>query len=97
VRITYHELVGREVIDRVGRTIGRIADIRAEMVDERLCVTGLLVGEPSLLGRVGLQRLEMLAVEAGVPDYFVPWHQVAAVDRQVRLSVTLQELQPLPE
>ena len=93
MRVTYHELVGRVVLDRGGRKVGRVADLRAAPMEGRLRVVGLLVGDAPLLARLGLGWLEAVAVEVGASDYFVPWHQVDSIGPRIRLKVTKGELQ----
>lgn len=81
-RTRYAELVGTIVVQADGRTLGRVADLIAERRGEALCVTGLLIGPGALLRRIAFRRSPF----GGAPlAQFVPWEQVARVDRQIHL------------
>jgi sporulation protein YlmC with PRC-barrel domain len=48
------ELLGREVVSESGEQLGQIHDVRGELVDGRLRVTGLCAGQPGFLERYGV-------------------------------------------
>lgn len=48
------ELLNRKVVTESGQTLGRIHDVRGELVDGHLRVTGLATGEMGLLERFGI-------------------------------------------
>jgi len=48
------ELLNRKVVTESGRQLGRVHDVRAELSDGRLRVTGLAAGELGLLERFGI-------------------------------------------
>lgn len=48
------ELLNREVVTESGRRLGRIHDVRGELVGGRLLVTGLIAGKLGILERYGI-------------------------------------------
>jgi sporulation protein YlmC with PRC-barrel domain len=48
------ELLGRQVVSESGERLGRVHDVRGELVDGRLRITGLAAGELGLLERYGV-------------------------------------------
>ena len=48
------QLLNRKVVTESGRTLGRVHDIRGQIVGRRLAVTGLVAGELGLLERYGI-------------------------------------------
>ena len=48
------ELLNRKVVTESGASLGRIHDIRGEIADGRLRVTGLAAGELGVLERFGI-------------------------------------------
>jgi sporulation protein YlmC with PRC-barrel domain len=48
------ELLGRRIVTESGRHLGRVHDVRAELADGRLRVTGLAAGGVGLLERYGV-------------------------------------------
>jgi len=50
----FSELLNRSVVDESGRRLGRIHDLRGELVAGRLRVTGLVAGELGILERYGI-------------------------------------------
>lgn len=95
MRATYHELVARAVVDAEGKHVGRVADLRAENVNGRLRVTGLLVGEEQLLARFGLQIAELVG-HGRLIGYFVPWPAIVSIDKRIKLRVGKESLERLP-
>jgi sporulation protein YlmC with PRC-barrel domain len=88
MQISYHGLVGREVIGASGKRLGRVADLEAERVGDDLRVVALLVGPVALFDRVWSARIGPLRLRPSR----VPWCDVARIERQVHLRV--QRLQP---
>jgi sporulation protein YlmC with PRC-barrel domain len=83
MQISYHDLVGREVIGAGGERLGRVADLEAERVADDLRVVALLVGLVALFARVWLARVGPLRLRPSR----VPWRDVARIERQVHLHV----------
>ncbi len=50
----FSELLNRSVVDESGRRLGRIHDLRGELVAGRLRVTGLVAGKLGILERYGI-------------------------------------------
>ena len=48
------QLLNRKVVTESGRTLGRVHDIRGQIVGRRLAVTGLVAGDLGLLERYGI-------------------------------------------
>jgi hypothetical protein len=48
------ELLNREVVSESGRRLGRVHDVRGELVEGRLRVTGLVAGKLGILERYGI-------------------------------------------
>ncbi len=82
MRVTYRQLLGREVVDRDGNRVGRVVDLVASSPDDRhLVVTGLLVGERGLAQRIDGVRHQWR------PKH-VRWRDIAELDdRRIRLRV----------
>jgi sporulation protein YlmC with PRC-barrel domain len=79
------ELLGRKVVSESGRKLGRIHDVRGELVDGLLHVTGLAAGELGILERYGVGthgsggpgRAKVHGHE------IIPWERVVRVGAQV--------------
>jgi sporulation protein YlmC with PRC-barrel domain len=68
------ELLGARVSTPSGASLGRVFDVRAELDDHGLRLTGLVVGKLGLLERLGIgapRRRERLR-----HDHVVPWADV---------------------
>jgi sporulation protein YlmC with PRC-barrel domain len=48
------ELLSREVVSESGQRLGRVHDVRGELVGGRLRVTGLIAGKLGILERYGV-------------------------------------------
>jgi sporulation protein YlmC with PRC-barrel domain len=78
--VTLGELLGLSVHTESGERLGRVHDVRGELTQRTLWVTGLVVGGVGLLERLGLgapteaRRLRTRDV--------VPWSAVVRVDRR---------------
>ena len=81
VRIRYHELVGKRVIDADGAALGHVVDLVADACDERLVVHTLLIGPDGFLMRIGLHRIGMMRVR----PHEVPWSAVGRVGESIGL------------
>jgi sporulation protein YlmC with PRC-barrel domain len=78
------ELLNREVVTESGQRLGRIHDVRGELSEGRLRVTGLVVGERGILERYGFTRGRGLPGRADVYRYpVIPWERVAHVGGKV--------------
>jgi sporulation protein YlmC with PRC-barrel domain len=79
------QLLGREVVTESGEHLGRIHDIRGELADGRLRITGLAAGELGILERYGIGTHG-----SGGPGQVkvhghevIPWERVVRVGRDV--------------
>jgi sporulation protein YlmC with PRC-barrel domain len=79
------ELLNRKVVTESGRSLGRIHDVRGELVDGRLRVTGLATGEMGFLERFGIgTRGSGGPSTAKVHGHAViPWSRVVRVGAEV--------------
>jgi sporulation protein YlmC with PRC-barrel domain len=69
------ELLGREVVDQAGRSLGRVVDCLAQPRDDRLRVVGLLVGRSAWRARFGPQPRPL--------GRLVPWQDILALEPKV--------------
>jgi sporulation protein YlmC with PRC-barrel domain len=84
-------LVGRPVVDRDGKLVGRIHELRADVTGDDWTITHFLVGVGGLLERLGVV-LTLMVGGKGSP-YVVPVDQVDLSDsRQARLRSRRSEL-----
>jgi sporulation protein YlmC with PRC-barrel domain len=81
MRMRYHELVGKRVIDASGGFLGHVVDLVAEACDEQLVVHTLLIGPDGFLMRLGLHRIGMLRAR----PHEVPWSTVQSIGDAVML------------
>jgi sporulation protein YlmC with PRC-barrel domain len=83
--MTLGELLNRKVVTASGQRLGRIHDIRGELLGERLLVTGLVPGKLGNLERYGIGTHGSggpgQAKVHGHPA--IPWKQVTHVGPQV--------------
>jgi sporulation protein YlmC with PRC-barrel domain len=79
------EILNREVVDESGRRLGRVEDIRGELVGDHLRVTGLVTGKLGVLERYGIGTHgsggPAQAKVRGHPT--IPWDRVVRVGRKV--------------
>jgi sporulation protein YlmC with PRC-barrel domain len=82
------ELLNRKVVTESGASLGRIHDIRAELVGGRLRVTGIAAGELGVLERFGVGTHG-----SGGPSqakvhghHVIPWERVVRVGAEVVVS-----------
>jgi sporulation protein YlmC with PRC-barrel domain len=79
------ELLSREVVGESGRRLGRLHDIRGELEDGRLRVTGLCAGGLGLLERYGIGTHGSGGPsEAKVHGHqTIPWERVLRVGPEI--------------
>jgi sporulation protein YlmC with PRC-barrel domain len=79
------ELLNRKVVNESGQQLGRIHDIRGELAEGRLQVTGLVAGKLGILERYGIGTHgsggPRQAKVHGHP--VIPWKRVVRVGSQV--------------
>jgi sporulation protein YlmC with PRC-barrel domain len=79
------QLLNRKVVTESGRTLGRVHDIRGQVVGRRVAVTGLVAGELGLLARYGIgvdSRGGPTQAKAHSHD-IIPWNRVLHVGSQI--------------
>jgi sporulation protein YlmC with PRC-barrel domain len=100
--VRVQELLGRRVLAKNGRPIGRIEELRAEPRGRDLAVVEILTGPDAALERLAaslLVRALRLVVggERRRAGYRVKWNQIDLADpRRPRLTCTVDELERLP-
>lgn len=79
------ELLNRKVVTESGVSLGRVHDVRGELADGRLHVTGLIAGQTGLLERFGIgTQGSGGASTAKVHGHAViPWSRVVRVGAEV--------------
>jgi sporulation protein YlmC with PRC-barrel domain len=79
------ELLNRPVVDESGRRLGRIHDLRGELVAGRLRVTGLVPGKLGILERYGIGTHGSGGpAQAKVHGHpVIPWERVIRVGSHV--------------
>lgn len=79
------ELLNREVVSESGQRFGRVHDVRGELVDGHLRVTGLCAGPTGFLERFGIGTHGSGGpAEAKVHGHAViPWARVVRVGAKV--------------
>jgi sporulation protein YlmC with PRC-barrel domain len=79
------ELLNRKVVSESGQQLGRVHDVRGELVGGRLQVTGLIAGELGILERYGIGTQGSggpgQAKVHGHP--VIPWERVIRVGSEV--------------
>ena len=79
------ELLNREVVDESGRQLGKVEDIRGELVGDHLRVTGLVTGKLGILERFGIGTHgsggPSQAKVHGHP--VIPWDRIVRVGRKI--------------
>jgi len=81
--MTLAGLLNRKVVTESGRKLGRIHDVRGELVGDRLRVTGFVTSTKGFFDRLGVGTAGS-STEAKAHDHdVIPWKQVVRVDREV--------------
>jgi sporulation protein YlmC with PRC-barrel domain len=79
------ELLNRAVVSESGRQLGRVHDVRGELVDGRLLIIGLVAGKLGILERYGIGTHgsggPRQAKVHGHP--IIPWERVVRVGSEV--------------
>ena len=76
------ELLNREVVTESGERLGRVHDVRGELVGGRLRVIGLVAGKPGILERYGVGTHG----SGGPEQAKVHGHPIIAWERVVRVG-----------
>lgn len=106
------ELLGAEVVDEHGHTVGKVHDVRLEQTEPEphgagssLRVEGLIVGRRALGARFGFGRggvkgpwlLKVVFGALGHGGRYLPWGRIRSIQaRQIRITGTAGDL-PRPE
>ena len=79
------DLLNRPVVSESGRRLGRVHDVRAELADGRLRITGLCTGNLGILERYGIgTRGSGGPGQAKVHGHpVIPWERVVRVGSEV--------------
>ena len=79
------ELLNRKVVTESGQPLGRVHDVRGELVGGRLQVAGLIAGELGILERFGIGTHGSGGPgEAKVHGHpVIPWERVVRVGSEV--------------
>ena len=82
---TLAELLGRRVVTESGRSLGRLHDLRGDLGEGRLQVTGLVAGPAGVLERLGVRH-----ADPGGPDLakrhrhdVIPWGRVVRIGPEI--------------
>jgi len=88
------ELLNRKVVSESGQQLGRVHDVRGELVGGRLQVTGLVAGELGILERYGVGTHG----SGGPGQAKVHGHPVTPWERVVRVGseVVISDESPIP-
>lgn len=96
-------LLGKQVLDSTGQSIGRIEEVRAEQQGNEWVIQEYLIGSAALLERLsawtlGLSILRLLGARKIHAGYRVPWDKLDLTNPdRPRLSCSLQELQEISQ
>jgi sporulation protein YlmC with PRC-barrel domain len=87
-------LLNRKVVSESGQQLGRVHDVRGELVGGRLQVTGLVAGELGILERYGIGTHG----SGGPGQAKVHGHPVIPWERVVRVGseVVVRDESPIP-
>lgn len=91
MQLRYNQMIGKPVVSADGHSLGRVADLVAERIGDRVCVTALRVGPAALLRRITFRR----AISVPVMPLEIPWRLVARVDDAIRLGVDQERAEAL--
>lgn len=96
-------LLGKQVLDSTGQSIGRIEEVRAEQQGDEWVIQEYLIGSAALLERLsawtlGLSILRLLGARKLHGGYRVPWDKLDLTDPdRPRLCCGLQELHEISQ
>lgn len=76
------ELLDREVVDESGARLGRVQDVRGELIHGHLRITGLVAGKLGILERFGIGTHG----SGGPGEAKVHGHPIIPWDRVVRVG-----------
>jgi len=79
------ELLNRKVVSESGQQLGRVHDVRGELIGGRLQVTGLVAGELGILERYGIG----IHGSGGPGEAKVHGHPVIPWERVVRVGAVV--------
>ncbi|NLX37059.1 MAG: magnesium transporter [Chloroflexi bacterium] len=94
-------VLDRQIVDLEGHQLVRVNDIQLiRRGDGRYLLGSVAVGGASLMRRLGLEKLNDLGqrvIGSKVPDRYIPWTEVAAVqpNAPIRLRVSREKLQAI--
>lgn len=74
------EIIGLGVETESGEKLGRVYDVRADLTERSLTVTGIVVGRRGLLERLGIDAPKA-SERVRTPDA-LPWSDVVRLDRR---------------
>jgi sporulation protein YlmC with PRC-barrel domain len=79
------QLLNRGIVTESGQRLGRVHDVRGELVDGRLHVTGLVAGKLGILERFGIgTRGSGGPAQAKVHGHpVIPWGRVVRVGSEI--------------
>jgi sporulation protein YlmC with PRC-barrel domain len=78
------ELLNRNVVSESGERLGRVHDVRGELVGGHLRVTGLIAGKLGILERYGVGHGSGGPGQAKVHGHpVIPWDRVVRVGSEV--------------
>jgi CBS domain-containing protein/sporulation protein YlmC with PRC-barrel domain len=93
------QVLDRQIVDLEGRQLVRVNDLQLTRVeaDGRYYLTGVAVGGPSLMRRLGLEGVSrglLRAINKDMEEKVIPWSDVASVQpgAPIRLKVTKDKL-----
>jgi sporulation protein YlmC with PRC-barrel domain len=83
--MTLGQLLNRQVVTESGVKVGRVHDVRGELVGGRLRVTGFATGNQGFLDRLGIGTGSS-TTEAKAHDHAItPWERVLRVSAEIIL------------
>ncbi|WP_315789289.1 hypothetical protein [Fischerella sp. JS2] len=101
--IDFEKLLGRQVVDPTGKTIGRIEEVRAEKQGEEWVMQVYIIGTIGMLERlptsdIATEILYLIGVKKIHGGYIVPWEKLDLSDpKKPRLLCSIDELKILSE
>lgn len=96
-------LLGKQVLDRTGRPVGRIEEVRVQQQGDEWVIQEYLLGTAALLERlsawrIGLAIMRCFGARKIHSSYSVPWNKLDLTDPEHPcLSCTIDELQQMSE